>query len=648
MKREDTEIKTEDTEYDVVIVGSGIAGAIIAKTLTNAGKKVLMLEAGLEAGIALDEDGSHAVYRKYLDTFYTALQKAPNAPYPNLPQAPSIDVLDLDGFKNGQNLTKGYLVQKGPLPFTSDAVRAAGGTTLHWLGTTLRMLPNDFKMKKTYEHGVDWPFKYDDLKRYYEMAELEIGVSGNVDEQQDIHGTDPNYFGKGYVLPMEKIPTSYLDSLVKPEFEKVTVETGGQTVQVKCCSTPQGRNSTPNMNYPYDRVEWDPRRKKLELKKPRGNKKGYSPIGSIWNRYKGQRCEGNSSCVPICPVQAKYDALKTINSINDKFQKYLHITAQAVAYQVLINPTSNAVRGILYKQYKLGDPPGTYTEHLAMGKIYVLAANSIQNATLLLASGAANSSDQVGRNLMDHLCLLTWGLFPKPVYPFRGPGSTTNICSFRDGLFRKQHTAWICPLDNWGWGWPKFSPGSDVEEFVGEGMFGPKLREAVKDRVSKQVLLHFECEQDPDPENRVTIDPNFKDILGNYRPVIRYHVSDYVLRAFESAKAISNQLFKNSKICDHTEYIPGEVGYVEYKGQGYTYRGAGHIVGTHRMGNDRKTSVVKPTMQTWDHENLYLCGCGNMPTLGTSNPTLTMAATTFKAAEAILKQLSSTPSSTPK
>jgi choline dehydrogenase-like flavoprotein len=643
MKREDTEIKTEDTEYDVVIVGSGIAGAIIAKTLTNAGKKVLMLEAGLEAGIALDEDGSHAVYRKYLDTFYTALQKAPNAPYPNLPQAPSIDVLDLDGFKNGQNLTKGYLVQKGPLPFTSDAVRAAGGTTLHWLGTTLRMLPNDFKMKKTYEHGVDWPFKYEILKPYYEMAELEIGVSGNVKEQQDqLPGLEipEEYFGKGYNLPMEMIPTSYLDGKVSPRFEEVTVETGGQTVRVKCCSTPQGRNSTPNMNYPYDRVEWNSDDKKLELKPPKKDKPGYSPVGAIWNRYKGTRCEGNSSCVPICPVQAKYDALKTINSIDDKFQKNLHITAQAVAYQVLIDEKTKTVSGILYKKYKLGDPPGAYTDQLAQGKIYVLAANSIQNATLLLASNAANSSDQVGRNLMDHLCLLTWGLFDKPVYPFRGPGSTTNICSFRDGDFRKEHTAWICPLDNWGWGWPVFSPGSDVEEFVGKGKFGPDLRKEVQNRVSKQVLLHFECEQDPDPENRVTIDPNYKDVLGNYRPVIQYHVSDYVLRAFESAKSISDELFRRSKIEDHTKYIPGEVGYVTYKGQGYTYRGAGHIVGTHRMGNDPKTSVVKPTMQTWDHENLYLCGCGNMPTLGTSNPTLTMAATTFKAAEAILQQLS--------
>jgi choline dehydrogenase-like flavoprotein len=57
------------------------------------------------------------------------------------------------------------------------------------------------------------------------------------------------------------------------------------------------------------------------------------------------------------------------------------------------------------------------------------------------------------------------------------------------------------------------------------------------------------------------------------------------------------------------------------------------------MGSDPATSVVNRDQQTWDHSNLYLAGCGNMVTLGTCNPTLTMAALTFWAAENILKTL---------
>jgi len=64
----------------------------------------------------------------------------------------------------GSGISKGdYLVQAGPLPFGSDNWRGPGGTTMHWLGTTPRMLPNDFQMKTKYGVGVDWPFSYDDL-----------------------------------------------------------------------------------------------------------------------------------------------------------------------------------------------------------------------------------------------------------------------------------------------------------------------------------------------------------------------------------------------------------------------------------------------------------------------------------------------------
>ncbi|MBN97872.1 MAG: hypothetical protein CME16_01305, partial [Gemmatimonadetes bacterium] len=52
-----------------------------------------------------------------------------------------------------------------------------------------------------------------------------------------------------------------------------------------------------------------------------------------------------------------------------------------------------------------------------------------------------------------------------------------------------------------------------------------------------------------------------------------------------------------------------------------------------------KTSVVNEYQQTWDHDNLYLVGCGSMPTISTSNPTLTLAALSCKTAEYILRQL---------
>jgi choline dehydrogenase-like flavoprotein len=339
--------------------------------------------------------------------------------------------------------------------------------------------------------------------------------------------------------------------------------------------------------------------------------------------------------VPICPVQAKYNALKTLRSAD---HSNLTIRTQAVASRVLIDERTGKVSGVEYKSYA-HENSTVYTTAIAKGTIYVLAASAIENAKILLASNAANRSDQVGRNLMDHLVMLTWGLLPEKGYPYRGPGSTTNISTFRDGPFRKKHAAWISPIDNWGWAWPTFSPGSDLNNALAGGMFGKQLREHLNNNLTRQVLYHAECEQAPDPNNRITIDPQYKDRLDNYRPVVHYSASEYMLKSFEAAKNASDQIFDAAGVEDHTDYTASRGDYVTYKGVGYNFWGAGHIVGTHRMGPDPGNSVVDHNQRTWDHENLFLVGCGNMPSLGTSNPTLTMTALTFKAAEAVLKQL---------
>ncbi|MBC9931195.1 GMC family oxidoreductase [Chitinophaga qingshengii] len=646
----------ENTEYDVIIVGSGIAGCVMAKTLTQAGKKVLLLEAGLSAGINLDKNGNFYNYVDYLNTYYKANAKVPNSPYPNIKDAPSPNVLDIQATPS---VDKGYYVQEGELPFASDFLRGPGGTTLHWLGSTPRMLPNDFQMKTNYNVAVDWPITYNELVPYYEMAELEIGVAGDASVQPNA-----NEYTKGYEFPMKKIPQSYLDQKFMALVDKVNkgehpVQIDKKKVTIGLTSTPQGRNAVPNEKYPYIDVMWNAEQQKLVMTKhmywsgkdrafkelDKKEKYQYLPVGAVWDPNTGQRCEGNASCVPICPVQAKYNALKSLAKADES---KLTIKTQSVASKVLHNGEKTQITGVVYKTYAFGDDAIEYKEVIATAKIYVLAANAIENAKILLASEAANSSKQVGCNLMDHLCLLTWGLLPEKGYPFRGPGSTTNISSFRDTDTRKDHSAWICPVDNWGWGWPKFSPGSDVQDAVKEKKFGKELRNHLSDVLPRQLLLHYECEQLPNKDNRVSIKDEYRDALGNHRPVIKYNVSDYEIKAFAAAKAINDQLFKAAGIKDFTKYgekdengkfkNPDIVTPPRSK-EIYNFWGAGHIVGTHRMGKDADKSVVDKNLCTWDHNNLYLVGCGNMPTLGTSNPTLTMLALTFKAAEAILKKI---------
>jgi glucose dehydrogenase len=69
------------------------------------------------------------------------------------------------------------------------------------------------------------------------------------------------------------------------------------------------------------------------------------------------------------------------------------------------------------------------------------------------------------------------------------------------------------------------------------------------------------------------------------------------------------------------------------------FQGAGHIVGTTRMGADARLSVVDADLRSHDHRNLFILGSSTFPTVACANPTLTIAALSLRAAPVIQKQL---------
>ncbi|QEI13389.1 GMC oxidoreductase [Cellvibrio japonicus] len=156
----------------------------------------------------------------------------------------------------------------------------------------------------------------------------------------------------------------------------------------------------------------------------------------------------------------------------------------------------------------------------------------------------------------------------------------------------------------------------------------------------------------PDPGNRVELSDSLTDHLGLPRPKVTYRVrQDYERNAFVSAKQVSTEIFNAMGAREYTKAPPAPVFYgnpgevtatnFQYQGNNFTFYGAGHIVGTYRMGNDKSSSVLNPRMQSWDHSNLYMAGSGVFPTVATGNPTLTIAALAFKVADHILEDLAS-------
>ncbi len=592
-----------DEEHDAIVVGAGVAGALTAKRLVEAGLRVLVLEAG-PAG-AMSRDG----YEAQLETFYADARKGAESPWPPGAGAPQPDGADL---AHGT----GYFVQQGPQTYGSTYTRRAGGSTLHWLGVSLRMLPEDFALRTRHGVGVDWPLTYDDLEPWYRKAETALGVAADVADQAHNGLT----FAPGYDYPMRRIPPSWSDKQLAARVDGLRIDLSGESYALKVRSYPAARNGVP-----------------------RG---GYVPLGAIDLRddgaidtFVGQRCQGNTACTPICPVQAKYNAMKTLAQAQRGQGRRggVRLLAQAVASEIRIDPETGEVLGIEYKRYEDAASP-RFTSHVARGRVYVLAAHAVENAKLMLASGLGGPL--VGRHLMDHPALYAWGLAGEAIGAFRGPLSTSGIEDLRGGAFRGTHAAFRFDIGNDGWRAPGGAPDSSVADAVlRQKLTGARLRETLAATLARQVRFSMAIEQLPDPANAVSIKPQYRDDLGNPRPVLTYSVDAYTGAGMAQATRVAAAIFAKAGIADHTAFAAGTQPNVTHDGVTYHYHGMGHFAGTHRMGAARDGSVVDADQRAWGHRNLFLVGAGSMPTMGTSNPTLTLAALALRTAERLVADL---------
>ena len=295
----------------------------------------------------------------------------------------------------------------------------------------------------------------------------------------------------------------------------------------------------------------------------------------------------------------------------------------------------------------------------------MIAANGIETPRLLLmsrnqiANGVANSSGMVGRNLMDHPQYLSWGLLPDPVFPYRGPLVTSAIGDLCDGPFRSQRAAFRISLGNEAWTATVGGSGGDPQvttlDFINgmnfsglnkkdftqladdnRALFGADLTRTLGNLISRQFRIAFPIEQNPDPNNRVTLS-SVKDALNLPRPRISYDISDYTKQGIVAAFHMKELIFRKLGAIDFTKVAESDpAGSTRRRGKGcLTYGGAGHVMGTYRMGDDPKTSVVDLLQCSHDHPNLYLVGSGTFPTVGTANPTLTLSALRYGQQKAL-------------
>jgi choline dehydrogenase-like flavoprotein len=234
--------------------------------------------------------------------------------------------------------------------------------------------------------------------------------------------------------------------------------------------------------------------------------------------------------------------------------------------------------------------------------VVVLAAGAIQSAALLLASangenptGLANSSDQVGRNFMNHNSSAVLALHPL----------WTN-----DSVYQKT----LMVNDYYLTGGPKGEPLGNIQllgKISGTILHAttsmPRLLANWVARHS--VDLYAMSEDLPNPESRVTLKEG-------------QIVLDWKRSNWEAHLALVARLKAKLR----------QAGYPVVLSRAFDRRTPSHQCGTARMGSDPKTSVVDTFCRTHDHANLFITDASVLPTSAAVNPALTVAALAIRAA----------------
>ena len=260
----------------------------------------------------------------------------------------------------------------------------------------------------------------------------------------------------------------------------------------------------------------------------------------------------------------------------------------------------------------------------------VLCANGAETPRLLLLSessrfpdGLANSSGMVGKNLMFNGWSWSVGMFEHPVNAFKSIPTTRVIHDFYS----------LDPaLGHYGGGGIDARCASDGKPLASANWAGPpdgpqwgmEYKKSLRDIFTRTAAFVGHTTSLPMSSNNVSLDPVVRDRWG--RPALRttyqHHPHDMAtMKYFQNRGDELLEAAGASKIW-------GQNGSTEAGG-------SSHLLGTCRMGNDPESSVVDRFHRSHDIPNLFICDGSSLVTSGRGQPTMTIQALAFRAAEHI-------------
>lgn len=557
-----------ETEFDAIVIGTGISGGWAAKELCEKGLKTLVLERGrmikhIEDYTTMNDDPWDYKNGDVITQEIKRVQpKQSRTDYVNSESTKHFFVNDLEHpYKEEKpfNWIRGYHV---------------GGRSLLWARHTYRLTDFDFNANLKEGIAIDWPIRYKDIAPWYDYVERYIGVSGKNENL-------PHFPNGIYLKPMElncaeeilqkKVNNSFDDRIVSnARIAHITEGTKPGLGRVSC----QYRNRC---------------------------RRG-CPYGAYFS--------SNSSTLPAAELTGNM-TLKPHSLVHEIiYDKNLR---KATGVRVIDSNTKEVF------DYK--------------AKVIFLCASTVGSTSILMQSiserfpnGMGNDSGELGHNLMDHHFQVgadaiiegieeKYYIGRKPagfyIPRFRNLGGDTN---------KKNYTR--------GYGYQGDASRGGVSKNALELGYGSDFKRSITKPGDWSIGMQAFGEILPYHENKMYLDQDDKDSWGLPKVVFDAEIKENELNM---RKDMMQQAIEMFEAAGAKEIVPYDKKYIFGNGI--------HEMGTARMGNDPKNSVLNKHNQIHAVKNVYVTDGSCMTSSGNANPSLTYMALTARAVKHAIQEL---------
>ena len=556
-----------DDTYDAIVVGSGITGGWAAKELTEKGLRTLVIERGRAV-----EHGKDYV------TEWLQPWEIPHRGRGERDLYARDYPIQSKNYAFGET-TRHFFVSDREHPYITDGphefrwIRGyhLGGRSLLWGRASWRWSDLDFAANAADGHGVDWPIRYKDLAPWYDHVERFVGISGenlglpHLPDQQLLPGWEMNC----------------AESFVKKGLERAF----------------PGRHLT------------------------------MTRVANLTRAHQGRgQCQARNQCARGCSYGAYFSSLSSTLPAARATGR-LTVVTDAIVESVIYDEKRDRVSGVRVIDAK------TKQSREYSGRLVFLNASTIGTAQILLNSkssrfpnGLANSSGEVGHNLMDHLSKAgAHGRVPgfeEDYYYGRRPTGTYTP-RFRN--LRPGESAKLGFLR--GYGVQSGAGRAGWDRGISSPGIGTALKASLREPGPWGMSMQGYVECLPRHENHISLGET-KDAWGIPLVNIRWSWSDNEKAAREDMKTQCAEMLAAGGCTDVQTYDNDAP-------MGFSV----HEMGTARMGRDPKTSVLNAHNQAHDVPNLFITDGACMASSSCVNPSLTYMALTARAVDHAVSEI---------